>query len=150
MDIVEPAVRSRMMAGIRGKDTRPEMVVRRQLHRAGFRYRLHVSSLPSSPDLVLPRWRVCIFVQGCFWHRHAGCRYATTPATRPEFWAEKFARNVARDQRNRTQLLAAGWRVFELWECGLRSHAPELEWLFAAIRNRDCISCSWPTPEGPA
>lgn len=148
VDVVEPAVRSRMMAGIRGKDTRPEMIVRRWLHRAGFRYRLHVRDLPGSPDLVLPRWRVCIFVQGCFWHRHVGCRYTTTPATRAEFWAEKFAQNVARDQRNRQQLLESGWRVFELWECGLRGRAPDLDWLCNAIRDPAFGSCSWPEPKG--
>lgn len=124
-DIVDSATRSRMMAGIRGGNTKPEMVLRCGLHRLGFRFRLRVRTLPGRPDLVLPRYRAAIFVHGCFWHRHPGCRYATTPATRPEFWAAKFATNVARDRRSREALLAADWRVATVWECALRGDVAE-------------------------
>ena len=119
-DVVDKATRSRMMSGIKGRNTRPELVVRRALHAAGFRYRLHVPNLPGRPDIVLPKHRAIILVHGCFWHRHHGCRFTTTPATRPEFWAEKFARNVERDARDRQALQAAGWRIATLWECEVR------------------------------
>ena len=119
-DIVDPATRSRMMSGIRGKNTQPELRLRRFLHAEGFRFRLHDKRLPGKPDIVLPKWKVAIQVQGCFWHRHEGCRFATIPATRPEFWAEKFAENVARDRRNLERLQAAGWRTAIIWECWLR------------------------------
>ena len=105
-DIVDPETRSRMMSGIKGKNTRPELALRRALHARGFRYRLHDKRLPGKPDLILPRFRAAIFVHGCFWHRHEGCKYATTPATRPEFWQAKFRENAERDQRNFDALLA--------------------------------------------
>ena len=124
-DVVDAATRSRMMAGIRGRDTGPELVLRRALHRAGFRFRLHAAGLPGKPDLVLPKWRAAVLVHGCFWHRHAGCRYATNPATRPEFWSAKFAGNVQRDRRNHAALLALGWRVATAWECALRKERLE-------------------------
>lgn len=120
MDIVSPATRSRMMAGIRGKNTSPELTVRRGLHAAGFRFRLHDRKLPGRPDLVLARYRAAVFVHGCFWHRHPGCRYATTPSTRAEFWQEKFSANVVRDERSWSHLREAGWRVGVVWECGLK------------------------------
>lgn len=147
MDIVSREVRSRMMSSIRGKDTRPEMKVRRLLHAQGFRYRLHVGHLAGSPDIVLPKYKVCIFVQGCFWHRHEGCRYSTVPATRPEFWQQKFRHNVERDARSREQLLKNGWRVIELWECGLRTPAPDLAWLYEFIRDPKLPFIAWPKPE---
>lgn len=112
-----------MMSGIRGKDTKPEMILRRALHAAGFRYRLHQKDLPGRPDIALSRYRAVIFVHGCFWHRHAGCRFATSPATRTEFWAEKFSKNVERDQRNRDALTKIGWRVGVVWECTLKDEA---------------------------
>lgn len=117
VDVVDKATRSRMMSGIKGKNTGPEMMVRRYLHRRGFRYRLHVKGLPGTPDLVLPRYRAIIFVHGCFWHQHQGCIYATTPKTRKEFWLEKLAANRCRDLANETRLGALGWRVFTIWEC---------------------------------
>ncbi|WP_309137393.1 very short patch repair endonuclease [Pseudomonas sp. LS44] len=132
------------MAGIRSSDTSPEMKVRRLLHRHGFRYRLHQKNLPGRPDLVLPRYRVCIFVHGCFWHRHFGCHYATTPKTRPAFWQTKFDQNVTRDARIKAELLASGWRVFELWECGIRGPESGMEWLLEAICNSNQKSLSWP------
>lgn len=119
-DIVDSATRSRMMAGIRGKNTRPEVRLRKALHAMGFRFRLHDKRLPGRPDIVLPKWKVAIEVHGCFWHRHEGCRYSSTPATRPEFWAEKFAANVARDRRNLENLKELGWRTAVIWECWLR------------------------------
>lgn len=117
MDTVSPATRSSMMRSIRGADTSPELVVRRYLHAAGLRYSLHDRRLPGRPDIVLCKYRVAIFVHGCFWHRHVECPKTTTPTTRPDFWAAKFAGNVARDARNEQQLLAAGWRVLTIWEC---------------------------------
>lgn len=122
-DIVDRATRSRMMAGITSKDTKPELVVRRALHARGFRFRLHVRGLPGTPDLVLRRYSAVCFVHGCFWHRHSGCSYATTPATRPEFWKAKFDGNVERDRRSKRDLIEAGWRVAIVWECGLRGDA---------------------------
>ncbi|BCO30128.1 very short patch repair endonuclease [Thiohalobacter sp. COW1] len=119
MDTVDKAVRSRIMASVRQRDTGPEMRLRRALHRLGLRYRLHDRKLPGSPDLVFPRFKAVVFVHGCFWHVH-GCKYSTTPASRKEFWAEKFAANKARDQRNVTLLLADGWRVMTVWECALK------------------------------
>ena len=119
-DIVDRATRSRMMAGIGSRNTVPELVLRRALHAHGLRYRLHDRKLPGTPDLVFPRFRAVCFVHGCFWHRHAGCPYATTPTTREEFWRAKFHANVERDQRNRRDLFEAGWRVAIVWECALR------------------------------
>lgn len=119
-DIVNSATRSRMMAAIMSKDTCPELRVRRYLHAAGFRFRLHRRDLPGSPDIVLPGYQTVVFVHGCFWHRHPGCRYATTPATRPEFWRKKFERNVERDQGNIAALKGLGWKVAVVWECESR------------------------------
>lgn len=119
-DIVDKQTRSRMMAGILGKDTRPELALRRALHARGFRYRLHAKGVPGRPDLILAKHRAVIFVHGCFWHRHDGCRYTTTPTTRPEFWEQKFASNVRRDRAVCDALAASGWRVATIWECALR------------------------------
>ncbi|QRI64509.1 DNA mismatch endonuclease Vsr [Shinella sp. PSBB067] len=119
-DIVDQQTRSRMMAGIRGKDTKPELALRRALHARGFRFRLHSKAVHGRPDLVLPKYRAVVFVHGCFWHRHEGCRYTTTPSTRQEFWQGKFAANVARDAAVRGRLLEEGWRVATVWECALR------------------------------
>lgn len=122
-DIVDKQTRSRMMAGIKGKNTKPELVLRRALHARGFRYRLHSKTVPGRPDLVFPKHHAIVFVHGCFWHRHEGCRYTTTPSTRPEFWQAKFDANVARDRSVHDQLLDAGWRVATVWECALRRPA---------------------------
>lgn len=119
-DIVDKQTRSRMMAGIRGKDTKPELALRRALHARGFRYRLHSNGVPGRPDLIFPKFRAAVFVHGCFWHRHEGCCYTTIPATRPEFWQAKFETNIARDSAVRTTLLESGWRVATVWECALR------------------------------
>ena len=116
-DIVDSGRRSEMMARIRGRDTKPELVVRRIAHKIGLRFRLHRKDLPGRPDLVFQRHRLTVFVHGCFWHRHSGCRYAYTPKSRIAFWMEKFAQNVARDQRNEEELRDLGWQVLVIWEC---------------------------------
>lgn len=148
-DVVSQAVRSRMMSSIRGRDTRPEMIVRRYLHRCGFRYRLHDRSLPGAPDLVLPRYRAVIFVHGCFWHRHAGCRFAATPANNHEFWRQKLSDNIERDQRTIQKLLHDDWRVIVVWECGIRllGKSSSLDWLPIAIKNEEQKFMEWPAPE---
>ncbi len=110
-----------MMAGIKGRDTKPEVLIRKALFAAGFRFRLHRKDLPGSPDIVLPGRRVAVFVHGCFWHAHPGCRYAKTPATRREFWETKLVANAERDRRARDALLSSGWRVLVVWECATRS-----------------------------
>lgn len=120
-DIVTPEHRSRIMSTIRGKNTKPEMVVRSLCHGMGFRYRLHRKDLPGTPDLVFPKHRLCIFVHGCFWHRHPGCKYAYTPKSRLEFWLPKLAKNIERDLEAQQALLALGWRVVIIWECHTKS-----------------------------
>jgi DNA mismatch endonuclease (patch repair protein) len=120
VDTVDKTTRSRMMAGIRGKDTKPEKAIRSALHSAGFRYRVHVSGLPGKPDIVFPKYKAVIFVHGCFWHRHLDCWWSTTPSSNAAFWADKFAQNVARDNRNVVDLKKNGWRVAIVWECTLR------------------------------
>jgi DNA mismatch endonuclease (patch repair protein) len=115
--------RSWNMSRIKGRNTGPELRLRSLLHGSGFRFRLHAKALPGRPDIVLPRFRTAIFVHGCFWHRHSGCRNATMPSTRREFWQEKFDGNVNRDARNRADLEAAGWTVLTVWECELKADA---------------------------
>ncbi|WP_116381625.1 very short patch repair endonuclease [Cupriavidus taiwanensis] len=125
MDIVSPEKRSRMMAGIKGKNTKPEMLVRKLVHRMGFRFRLHRKDLPGSPDLVFPRLRRVIFVHGCFWHRHPGCRFAYTPKSNAQFWHDKLEANTARDAMATRALDALGWKVLIVWECEV-SNLPAL------------------------
>lgn len=120
VDVVSPEARSRMMSGIRGKNTHPEVVVRKLLFASGYRFRLHRKDLPGAPDIVLPSKRIAIFVHGCFWHRHEGCKYATLPKTHPEFWFEKLSGNAARDLRATTELRNMDWRVLTVWECSLK------------------------------
>jgi DNA mismatch endonuclease (patch repair protein) len=132
-DVVDRATRSRMMSGIRGRDTKPELVVRKYLHAHGLRYRIAPKNLPGKPDIVLPKYRAVVFVHGCFWHRHAGCRYTATPATNPDFWQRKFYANVARDRRAYEQLTDLGWRVLIIWECELTTE--RLQVLAADIRS---------------
>ena len=119
-DRISPEHRSWNMSRIRGKDTGPELCLRSLLHRAGFRYRLHDTTLPGKPDLVLPRYRTVIFVHGCYWHRHSGCKYAATPRTRTDFWLAKFQGTVERDRRTAEALTQRGWRVITVWECELK------------------------------
>jgi DNA mismatch endonuclease, patch repair protein len=111
------AARAALMASVRQKGSRPEMIVRKLVHRMGYRYRLHRRDLPGSPDLVFPRLKKVVFVHGCFWHRHEGCSRASNPKTRSSFWGDKFARNVERDAQVETALRRAGWRVLVVWEC---------------------------------
>ena len=119
-DVVSAADRSRMMAGIQGKNTKPELTVRRMLFASGYRFRLHRRDLPGAPDIVMPGRNVAIFVHGCFWHMHHGCRFSKLPATRSEFWKAKLEANVERDRRAVAKLQALSWRVLCVWECSTR------------------------------
>ncbi|KGD65116.1 DNA mismatch endonuclease Vsr [Alcanivorax nanhaiticus] len=123
-DVVDKATRSRMMAGIKGKDTKPEMLIRSELHRRGFRFRKNVKDLPGKPDIVLPKYKAVIMVNGCFWHGHE-CHLFKWPATRPEFWREKIGGNKARDLRNIKELEFLGWRVRVVWECEIKGKSSE-------------------------
>lgn len=143
MDIVSRKKRSQMMAGIRSCNTTPELLVRHALHARGFRYRLGTKVLGTTPDIVLRKYRVAIFVHGCFWHRHADCRYATTPATRTDWWLQKFARNVERDAAVTERLVREGWRVVVIWECWSKRKLA-LEWLYEWITASDAPLISWP------
>lgn len=126
VDVVDNATRSRMMAGIRAKNTKPEMVVRRYLHAHGLRYQLHVSKLPGKPDLVFQKYRAVLFVHGCFWHVHS-CEYFKWPKTRVEFWEQKLTGNIQRDKQNIEALNKAGWRVFVIWECEIREATSDVQ-----------------------
>lgn len=117
VDTISRKRRSQNMARIGGRNTGPELVVRRIAHRMGFRFRLYRKDLPGTPDLVFPRHRLAVFIHGCFWHRHDGCRFVYSPKTRVKFWTEKFKQNVARDCRNQHALRDLGWRVAVIWEC---------------------------------
>lgn len=131
-DIVSPAKRSQMMSGIRGKDTKPELAVRSFLHRQGLRFRKH-AKLPGKPDLVFQKYKTVLFVHGCFWHRHEGCRYTTTPKNNADFWEEKFKSNVRRDEKSQRELKELGYRVLVVWECQLSTR--ELEHLAVTIKG---------------
>ena len=122
VDVLTPEQRRHNMSRIRGRDTKPEMLLRRGLHAAGLRFRLHARDLPGRPDLVFPRFRAAVLVHGCFWHGH-GCPMCRLPATRPDFWVRKLEGNRARDQRTAEALARAGWRVMVVWECSLRGPA---------------------------
>jgi DNA mismatch endonuclease (patch repair protein) len=117
VDIISPARRSELMGRIRGKGTKPELLVRSAAHRLGYRFRLHVKYLPGRPDLVFRSRKVALFVHGCFWHRHEGCPHCYDPKSNIEFWNQKFNKNVVRDQRVRMGLEGMGWRVAIIWEC---------------------------------
>ena len=147
MDIVSPATRSRMMAGIRSSDTKPEIIVRKLLHSQGFRYRLKTKILNDSPDIVLPRYRVAIFVHGCFWHRHTGCKYTTVPKTHVEKWQNKFEENIQRDGCIEKKLLANGWNVAVIWECWSKRKL-DISWLCSWIKHPIPSHVSWPEVHG--
>lgn len=121
MDHLEPNARSRLMAAVRQRDTKPELTLRKALHRLGYRYRVNQRRLPGSPDLVFAGRQAVIFVHGCFWHDHAGCKFSTKPKSQVEFWAEKFRTNKARDRRNYATLKADGWKTLVIWECALKA-----------------------------
>lgn len=133
-DVMSPEKRSALMSRIRGRDTKPELQIRKALWHAGLRFRLDVRSLPGRPDIVLPRWRAVIFVHGCFWHRHEGCPLFRLPSTRTSFWDEKLARNRLRDDLAASRLASSGWRVLTIWECALKASAVDagrlsVEWV---------------------
>jgi DNA mismatch endonuclease (patch repair protein) len=117
MDRLDPQARSRLMSKVRGKNTKPELAVRTYLHAMGLRFRLHDATLPGRPDLILKSRRAVVFVHGCFWHGHVGCRKARVPKTRAEFWKSKMDTNAARDRRSIRKLRSMGWRVFVVWQC---------------------------------
>lgn len=119
VDVVDRATRSRMMSGIRAKNTHPELFIRQGLHARGFRYRLHVKNIPGKPDMVFPKYNALIEVHGCFWHGH-GCRYCKHPATNAGFWLQKITENQIRDRKNLGKQLEAGWRCLVVWECAVR------------------------------
>ena len=136
-DVHTPEQRSYNMSRIKGRDTQPEKTLRSLLHKNGLRFRIHDKRLPGHPDIVLPKYRSVIFVHGCFWHRHPGCRYASVPETRSAFWNEKFSRNVERDRRNVFLLEEAGWKTIIVWECELKKDpAVVLGNTLALLRNR--------------
>lgn len=149
-DVVDAATRSRMMSGIRGKNTKPELLVRRGLHRRGFRFRLHGATLPGRPDLVLPKYSAAILVHGCFWHAH-NCSLAKMPKTRSEFWRQKLTRNQARDVRQLEELQALGFRTFVVWECALRGSSELVtftldrieEWLRRGNTSSEIARADW-------
>lgn len=134
MDIVNKEKRSAIMSRVRSANTGPEIRVRRILHRLGYRFRLHRRDLPGTPDIVLPAYNNIVFVHGCFWHRHARCRDASTPSTRMRFWKKKFAENVARDAKKTAALQALGWKVLVVWECELRDEEVLAEKLKRVLR----------------
>ena len=113
------------MSGIQGKNTHPELVVRKGLHARGIRFRLHVSNLPGKPDIVLPKFRTVVFVNGCFWHAHRGCHLFKLPSSRIEFWQNKFERNVQNDERAVNALANSGWRIAVVWECAVKNQKAE-------------------------
>lgn len=116
-DVFEPEVRSYIMSRIRKTDTKPEIAVRKHLFKNGFRYRIHYRKLLGNPDIVLPKYKLVIFVNGCFWHAHAGCKYNKLPKSNKDYWIPKIKRNVERDKKNKKELNILGWRVMTIWEC---------------------------------
>ncbi len=134
-DHLTPSARSRNMARVRGRDTKPEVAVRRLLHGMGYRFRLHRKDLPGKPDIVLPRHRRVILVHGCFWHGHLGCRRAARPSTNADFWNAKIDRNVERDAITAAALEAAGWKVLTLWQCETRDNGALAERLKQFLAN---------------
>ena len=129
--------RSWNMSRIRGANTKPELTLRSLLHRAGYRFRLHDRTLPGKPDIVLKKHRTVVFVHGCFWHRHSGCKNCTMPSTRAEFWADKFAATVERDRRKESELRDLGWHVITVWECELSRHPDAVVSEIVAQLERD-------------
>lgn len=122
-DVMTPEERSRCMAAVKGKDTKPEIIVRKYLFSRGLRYRLHSKKLTGSPDIVLKKYKTVIFIDGCFWHGHEGCRYFKMPKSNEFFWQQKIRRNKARDVANEYVLKTEGWRVIRIWECEIRKVA---------------------------
>lgn len=123
VDVMTSEQRSRCMAAVKGKDTKPEMIVRKYLFSQGLRFRVQVRKLPGTPDIVLPKYKTAIFVNGCFWHGHEGCKYFRLPKSNVEFWKEKIERNIERDRESMQALLDLGWKLIRVWECELRNKA---------------------------
>ena len=136
-DIFDPEKRSEIMSRIRGRDTKPELIVRRIAHGLGFRFRLHRKDLPGRPDIVFPRHQAVIVVHGCFWHRHPGCKRASSPKTRVRYWQNKFEDNVVRDKRNETALRDLGWKVMVIWECETKDHEAVAARIESFLRRDD-------------
>jgi DNA mismatch endonuclease (patch repair protein) len=137
MDKFSPKKRSAIMSAVKGKNTTPELRVRKVLHAMGYRFRLHRSDLPGKPDIVLPKYRTCIFVHGCFWHQHPECKRATLPATNHEFWVEKLNKNTSRDKAAFESLMRLGWQVFIIWECQTKN-TKDLETLILREIPKTC------------
>ena len=133
-DVHSKAVRSYNMSRIKSKDTKPEIIVRRFLHKNGFRYRLHVKDLPGKPDIVLPKYKTVIFIHGCFWHGHEGCKYYVVPKTRTEWWLHKIGTNIANDVNAETALKNGGWKIIKIWECQLKKS--EIEGTFTLLTSQ--------------
>ena len=136
-DVLSKEQRKRCMSHVRGKDTKPEVMVRQFLFAQGFRYRLYRKDLPGKPDIVLPKYKTVIFINGCFWHGHSGCKYATIPEANHDFWLTKISGNVERDKSNYAKLFELGWKVIEIWQCKLKPKFREqtLNNLLTELRN---------------
>ena len=154
-DVMTPEQRSRCMAAIRGKDTKPEMIVRKYLFSRGLRFRVQVRKLPGNPDIALPKYRTVIFVNGCFWHGHEGCKYYVIPKSNTEFWTRKITRNIERDKRVQQELARMGWHCMTIWECELKPKKREqtllaLEYTLNHIYLKDhTVSYSFDEEEKP-
>ena len=151
-DIMTPEQRSRCMAAIKGKDTKPEMIVRKYLFSRGLRFRVQVRKLPGTPDIVLPKYKTAIFINGCFWHGHEGCKYFRLPKSNVDFWREKIERNIERDRESMQALLDLRWKVIRVWECELRNKANRevtLNKIYNSITSADRIGYSFEETEVP-
>jgi len=139
-DIYSKEKRSELMSKVRSKNTKPELIVRSRLHKLGFRYRLHRKDIPGCPDITLPKYKTVIFVHGCFWHQHPGCKKATIPKNNHDFWLLKLEENIERDRKHVSQLIELGWNVIIVWECDIKKDVGTvLETIISQI-NRPCIN----------
>lgn len=151
-DVMTPEQRSSCMAAIKGKDTKPEMIVRRYLFSQGLRFRVQVRKLPGTPDIVLPKYKTVVFVNGCFWHGHEGCKYFRLPKSNVKFWKEKIERNVERDKKSMQDLLDMGWKVIRVWECELRNKSnreEKLDKIYTSITSADRSEYSFEETDVP-
>lgn len=135
MDVFSPEKRSQVMSRIRSKDTKPEKIIRSILHKQGFRFRINRKDLPGKPDIVLPKYKTVIFVHGCFWHRHEGCKYAYTPKSNIDFWNKKFSSTLQRDKNIQNKLRKSGWKVLTIWECEIKEIEKTPELLDSLLNN---------------
>lgn len=136
-DILSKERRSWNMSRIKSKNTKPEIIVRKLLFSMGYRYRLHIRDLPGTPDIVLPKYRTVIFVNGCFWHRHPNCKYTTMPKSRTDFWSNKFLANIERDKRNYSELKKLGWKIIIIWECEISNKSYLKNLFITKLNNMD-------------